>query len=86
MVSYQLAYALGGTIHDGSRTVETDLAINALVQAPSGYVVADRQGRVHTVVDGESQQVGRLGGPRPGAGWCPTTTSSPGSTQPMRAP
>lgn len=60
VVSYELAYALGGTIHDGSRTVETDLAINALVQGPSGYVVADRQGRVHTVVDGESQQVGRL--------------------------
>jgi hypothetical protein len=63
VVSYELAYALGGTIHDGSRTVETDLAINALVQAPSGYVVADRQGRVHTVVDGESQQVGRLADP-----------------------
>lgn len=45
-------------LRDGSRTVEADLAISALVQGPSGYVVADRQGRVHTVVDGESQQVG----------------------------
>jgi hypothetical protein len=63
VVSYQLAYAVGSTIHDGSRTVETDLAISALVQAPSGYVVADRQGRVHAVVGGESQQVGRLADP-----------------------
>ena len=63
VVSYELAYAVGGTIHDGSRTVETGLAISALVQAPSGYVVADRQGRVHTVLDGEAQQVGRLADP-----------------------
>lgn len=60
VVSYDLAYAVGSTIHDGPRTVETDVSISALVQGPSGYVVADRQGRVHTVVDGESTQVGQL--------------------------
>lgn len=60
VVSYDLAYAVGSTIHDGARTVETDVSISALVQGPSGYIVADRQGRVHTVVDGESTQVGRL--------------------------
>ena len=60
VVSYDLAYAVGSTIHDGSRTVETDVAISGLVQAPSGYVVVDRQGRVHTVVDGGSEEVGRL--------------------------
>lgn len=60
VVSYDLAYAVGSTIHDGSRTVETDVAISGLVQAPSGYVVVDRQGRVLTVVDGESEAVGRL--------------------------
>ncbi len=59
VVSYDLAYAVGSTIHDGSRTVETDVRISALVQGVSGYVVADRQGRVHTVVDGESTQVGQ---------------------------
>jgi len=60
VVSYDLAYAVGSTIHDGSRTVETDVAISGLVQAPSGYVVVDRRGRVHTFVDGESREVGRL--------------------------
>ena len=60
VVSYDLAYGLGTTIHDGARTVETDVSISALVQAPSGYVVADAEGRVHTVVDGESTEVGRL--------------------------
>lgn len=58
--SYDLAYAVGSTIHDGRRTVETGVRISALVQGISGYVVADRQGRVHTVLDGESTQVGRL--------------------------
>jgi hypothetical protein len=60
VVSYDLAYAVGSTIHDGPRTVETDVRISALVQGPSGYVVADRQGSVHTVVDGESTRVGQL--------------------------
>ncbi len=63
VVSYDLAYAVGGTIHDGTRTVETDLSITALVQAPSGYVVVDRRGRVSTVLDGEPQQVGLLADP-----------------------
>jgi hypothetical protein len=58
--SYDVAYAVGSTIHDGPRTVETGVRISALVQGISGYVVADRQGRVHSVVDGESTQVGRL--------------------------
>lgn len=58
--SYDIAYAVGSTIHDGPRTIETDVRISALVQGISGYVVADRQGRVHTVVDGETTLVGRL--------------------------
>ena len=60
VVTYDLAYAVGSTIHDGARTIDTDVSIRALVQAPSGYVVVDRQGRVHTVVDGTSTQVGLL--------------------------
>ena len=58
--SYDVAYAVEGTIHDGPRTVDTDLRIAALVQGISGYVVADVQQRVHTVVDGETTVVGRL--------------------------
>jgi hypothetical protein len=58
--SYDIAYAVGSTIHDGPRTVETDVRISALVQGVSGYVVADRQRRVHAVVDGETTLVGRL--------------------------
>ena len=58
--SYDLAYAVGGTIHDGPRTIETGVRIHALVQGISGYVVADQQRRVHTVVDGETTQVGLL--------------------------
>lgn len=58
--SYDVAYAVGSTIHDGRRTVETGVRISALVQGINGYVVADRQARVYTVVDGESTQVGRL--------------------------
>ncbi len=58
--SYDLAYAEGTTIHDGPRTIEAGVRISALVQGISGYVVADRQGRVHTVVDGETTQVGLL--------------------------
>lgn len=58
--SYDIAYATGSTIHDGPRTVETDVRISALVQGISGYVVADRQRRVHAVVDGETTLVGRL--------------------------
>ncbi|MCY7401788.1 MAG: hypothetical protein LH477_12715 [Nocardioides sp.] len=58
--SYDVAYAVGSTIHDGPRTIATGVRISALVQGISGYVVADRQGRVHTVVDGETTQVGRL--------------------------
>lgn len=58
--SYDVAYAVGSTIHDGPRTVDTGVRVSALVQGVSGYVVADRQSRVHTVVDGESTQVGRL--------------------------
>lgn len=58
--SYDIAYAVGSTIHDGPRTVETDVRISALVQGVSGYVVADRQRRVHTVVDGKTTLVGRL--------------------------
>ena len=58
--SYDLAYAEGTTIYDGARTTEAGVRIRALVQGISGYVVADRQGRVHTVVDGETRQVGIL--------------------------
>ena len=58
--SYDLAYAVGSTIHDGPRAVETGVRIHALVQGISGYVVADQQRRVHTVVDGETTQVGLL--------------------------
>ncbi|CAA9389395.1 MAG: hypothetical protein AVDCRST_MAG32-2214 [uncultured Nocardioides sp.] len=58
--SYDVAYALGRTIHDGPRTVETDVRIAAFVQGVSGYVVADEWARVHTVVDGETTEVGRL--------------------------
>ena len=58
--SYDLAYAVGSTIHDGPRTIETGVRISALVQGFSGYVVADQQRRVHTVVDGETTQVGLL--------------------------
>ena len=58
--SYDLAYAEGTTIHDGARTIEAGVRISALVQGISGYVIADPQGRVHTVVDGETTQVGLL--------------------------
>ena len=58
--SYDLAYARGTTIHDGPRTIEAGVRISALVQGISGYVVVDGQGRVHTVVDGETTQVGLL--------------------------
>lgn len=58
--SYDLAYAEGTVIHDGPRTIDAGVRISALVQGISGYVVADRQGRVHTVVDGETTQVGLL--------------------------
>lgn len=58
--SYDLAFAEGTVIQDGPRAVETGVRISAFVQGISGYVVADRQGRVHTVVDGETTQVGLL--------------------------
>lgn len=58
--SYDLAHAEGTVIHDGPRTIDAGVRISAFVQGISGYVVADQQGRVHTVVDGETTQVGLL--------------------------
>ncbi|MFC7724250.1 hypothetical protein ACFQW6_03975 [Nocardioides sp. GCM10028917] len=58
--TYDVVYASGTTIHDGDRTTDTGVRIRALTQTPRGYVIADPQGRVHTVINDKTIRVGQL--------------------------
>ncbi|MGF9754638.1 hypothetical protein AAII07_05505 [Microvirga sp. 0TCS3.31] len=58
--TYDAVYASGTTIHGDDRTTDTGVRIRALTQTPRGYVIADPQGRVHTVINNKTTRVGQL--------------------------
>ncbi|WP_457208775.1 hypothetical protein [Nocardioides sp. P5_C9_2] len=55
-----VAYAVGGTIHDGDAAIDTGLTLRAMVQTDSGFVVSDTAGEVLVVSGDATDRVGRL--------------------------
>lgn len=55
-----VVYAVGSTIHDEDGVIDTGVALRALVQTDSGYVVSDAAGEVLVVSGGATDRVGRL--------------------------
>ena len=56
------AYAVGTVVHDGGREIEVDHPVQALVRTRVGYVTADDDERIWSVVDGREEQIGSTGG------------------------
>lgn len=82
----QVTWAAGRVIHDGNRTVDVGLEVNAFVRTGAGFVFADPTGRVHSVVDGRVSAVGRTDAKDPHlvadqdgalAGWVDTAGDRP---------
>ncbi|MBB6626223.1 hypothetical protein H5V45_02705 [Nocardioides sp. KIGAM211] len=55
-----LSWSVGAFIHDGGATVDTGHEINAYVETSVGYVIADPDGTVWSVRDGQVTEIGRV--------------------------
>ena len=83
----QVAWATDSVIHDGTRTVDVEDTVLAFVRTGTGYVFADPDGVVHSVVDGRITDVGRTDARKPRlvadqdgtlAGWVDVDGDRPG--------
>ncbi|WP_309649672.1 hypothetical protein [Nocardioides sp.] len=60
-----VSWADGSVLHAGPAELDLGVTIRAFVQTTVGYVVADADGRVLSVVDGETTEVGSVDAERP---------------------
>jgi hypothetical protein len=60
-----VAWATGHVIHVGDRTVDVGHPVTAFVRTSAGFVVADPQGTVWSVVSGDVSEIGHVAANRP---------------------
>lgn len=82
-----VAWSKGPVIHAGDRTIDVGHEVRAFVETSAGYVVADTDGVVWSVVDGHATQVGTTDAKHPRlvadpagslAAWATTGLDGPG--------
>ncbi len=85
-----VAWSTGSIIHAGDRTIDVGHEVHAFVETSAGYVVADTDGKVWSVVDGNVTPVGLIDAKHPRlvadpsrtrAAWVGTGLDAPGRVE-----